>query len=95
MFRFGTAWWKMRVANLVPNQYVELECIDANHVHEGLPDSIRTEWVGSRLQWIIQPQAAKTTISMLHDKLVPSLDCYDICVQGWDFFSGSPFLCKV
>ena len=85
-FRFAPTYWTMRATKLEPNKSVELECIEAHHIHEGLPDSIRKEWEGTKLKWDIQQQGDSTKISFVHEGLVPSLDCYEICEMGWDHF---------
>ena len=85
-FRFDTTDWTMRATKLVHEKSVELECVEAHHVHEGLPASIRKEWEGTKLKWNIQQQGNKTKISFVHEGLVPSLDCYEICEMGWDHF---------
>jgi len=76
----------MRANSLIPDSSVELECIEAHHVHKGLPSSILNEWKGTRLTWKIEKQEDKTKITFVHDGLVPSLDCYEVCEQGWDYF---------
>ena len=102
-FRFGPTYWVMCANCLVPDNYVELECIEAHHVHDGLPASILNEWKGSKLKWEIQKQDKKTKIVLVHEGLKPSLECYEVCEQGWDYFfvnslkkyldtgEGSPF----
>ena len=85
-FRFDPTYWTMRATKLVSNKSVELECIEAHHIHEGVPDSIRKEWEGTKLKWNIQQQGDSTKISFVHEGLVPSLDCYEICEMGWDHF---------
>lgn len=102
-FRFGSTIWVMRAYRLIPDDLVELECIEAHHVHEGLPSSILNEWEGTKLQWKIKKQGREIKIVFVHEGLVPSLDCYDVCGQGWDYFfvnslkqyldtgEGSPF----
>ena len=76
----------MRAIQLVPDKYVELECIEANHIDESSPASIRNEWEGTKLKWTIQQQGTKTKIVFIHEGLTPSLDCYNICEAGWDYF---------
>ena len=61
------------------------------------------EWNGSKLRWEIQKQDKKTKITLVHEGLVSSLECYEVCEQGWDYFfvkslkqylntgEGSPF----
>ena len=85
-FKFGPSYWVMRASNLVPGNLVELECADAHHVHDGLSSSILNEWKGGKLKWSIQKQEQDTKITFIHEGLVPSLECYEVCEQGWDYF---------
>lgn len=85
-FRFGHSYWIMRAHKLVPDKLVELECIEAHHIHDGLSSSILNEWKGSKLKWDIRKKEAKTQIIFVHEGLVPSLECYKVCEQGWDYF---------
>lgn len=89
-FRFDPVYWTMRAEALVPNRHVVLECIDANHIHEGvLPLSAREEWLGTRLRWQIEPCDSATRITFIHEGLVPALACYAICRSGWEHFFGN------
>ena len=82
--------WTFRANVLQPQTYIELECIEAHHIHEGLPESILEEWKGTKLKWNIAPDDKGTKISFTHEGLTPELDCHEICEQGWDhFFLGS------
>lgn len=102
-FRFGSTYWIMRANSLIPDKFVELECIEAHHVHDGLPSLILNEWKDTKLKWSIQKQEEKTKIILVHEGLIPSLECYEACEQGWDYFfvnslkqyldtgKGSPF----
>jgi len=85
-FRFDTTFWTMRVIGLVPDKSVEFECIEAHHFHEGLSELILEEWKGTKLKWKIEVVGDKTKISFVHDGLIPSLNCYDICETGWDYY---------
>ena len=85
-FHLDPTYWTMRFTKLVPDRIVELECIEANHIDEGSPDSIREEWLGTKLRWEIEPGQEGTKISLVHEGLTPSLGCYEICNMGWDYF---------
>lgn len=85
-FKFDPTYWTMRATELIPDKHVELECIEANHVDEGLPASFRSEWEGTKLKWTIQQCGDNTKITFVHDGLAPSLNCYEICEIGWDHF---------
>lgn len=78
--------WTFRPITLEPNRLVEHECVGANHLHDGLPDSIRTEWLGTVMSFEITANGAESLIVFTHQGLAPKLDCYDICEAGWDFF---------
>lgn len=65
-FRFGPTYWLMRANNLVPDTSVELECIEAHHVHEGMSSSILNEWKGTKLKWEIRKHNGKTRIALVH-----------------------------
>lgn len=54
-FTFGQTFWKMTVKNLIANEYVELQCIKAHHVHPDQSSDIESEWRGTKLIWEIQP----------------------------------------
>ena len=103
-FRFGPTYWVMQVTQLIPGQLIELECIQAHHIHEGLPSSIQNEWKGTSLNWEIHEQGPNTKITFTHNGLDPSMNCFEVCEQGWNFFfnqslkqyldtgKGSPFI---
>ena len=76
----------MRVNKLIPDQLIELQCIEANHIHPGSTASIREEWLGSKLKWRIIPDSQGTKILFVHEGLLPNLECYKICEAGWDFY---------
>jgi len=84
-FKFGPTYWVMRANNLAPD-YIELECIEAHHIHDGLPSSILKEWKETKLKWEIKEQDGNTKITLTHEGLIPTLDCFEICKEGWDFF---------
>lgn len=106
-FRFGLTYWVMRASTLIPDEIVELECIEAHHVHDSLPSSILKEWEGTKLKWEIQKQKEKTKIVFVHEGLMPSLRCFEVCEHGWDYFfvnslkqyldtgKGSPFVDEI
>lgn len=87
-FKFppGEAFWTFQATNLVPGKLVDLRCVEANHLHEGMPDAIREEWLGTSLTWHIREEDGKTVIHFVHSGLTPTLHCFEICEAGWDYF---------
>ena len=82
----GKAFWAFQAMNLVPGRLVDLKCVEANHLHEGMPDAIREEWLGTSLTWHIREEDGKTVIQFVHSGLTPTLHCFEICEAGWDYF---------
>lgn len=78
--------WTFLITHFEPNSAVDMQCIDAEHVVEGLPESIREEWLGTTLKWRLQEVESGTRINFTHEGLVAELGCYDTCVAGWDYF---------
>ena len=85
-FRFPPTSWTFRPVRLDPNALAEHECVGANHQHEGLPDTIRTEWLGTKMRFEIEETSVGSKIRFTHEGLRPTLDCFEICETGWDFF---------
>lgn len=81
----GFGYWTFKAILLEPNR-IELECVEALHIHEGKPKEIETEWLGTRAIWDISEHDGVTKIAFLHDGLTPDLLCFDICEAGWDMF---------
>ena len=55
-------------------------------MHEGLPETARTEWLGTKMRFEIEPTVNGSDITFTHIGLQPDLDCFEICQAGWDFF---------
>ena len=50
----------------------------------------KREWSNTQMDFTISPADGKTRISFTHIGLVPGVECYEMCVKGWDqFFKGS------
>jgi len=82
----GVSYWTFEATKLVPGCRVEMECVDALHIHEGQPKEIEQEWLGTKAVFIIESDGDKARIQLEHVGLQPTLLCYDICQAGWDFF---------
>ncbi|GAA0465538.1 hypothetical protein GCM10009096_02680 [Parasphingorhabdus litoris] len=82
----GNGYWTFEATILNPNQCVEMICVDALHLHEGMPKEIETEWLDTRVRWDIHSKGDNTEIAIEHQGLIPQLHCYEICEAGWDMF---------
>lgn len=87
-FRFGTCFNDMRVERLEPGREVRWHCTRAHTVG----DAVRNEgeWVGTELVFhLSEAGPGKTRIAFQHIGLVPSLECYGMCLKGWAHFLNS------
>ncbi len=82
----GKSYWTFEALNLIPNELVELECVGAMHLHEGMPKEIETEWLGSVLRFTISQAGTGSEILFEHQGLKPQLHCFEVCEAGWDYF---------
>ncbi len=90
LFPPGMSYWAFELTILDRPRLVEWTCVDALHVHGGQPEEIEKEWLGTKVNWTITPEAKGTKIEIKHAGLTPELLCYDVCQAGWDkFFLGS------
>lgn len=78
--------WTFEAMSLVPGRLIEMICIDAHHKVEGQPKEIDREWLGTRIIWQFDRIGEKTEITLTHDGLTPQLNCWDICLDGWNHF---------
>ena len=82
----GKGYWIFEATGLEYGRMFEMECVEAFHVHEGMPKEIEKEWLGTKVRWQIEPDGTKTNITIVHQGLVPGLHCYEICEAGWNMF---------
>lgn len=87
-FRFGACYKDMRIEQLEPDNTVRWLCTRAHIVAESVsrPD----EWVGTQIVFRLSDAGqGKTRLDFEHIGLVPSLECYALCQNGWQHFLGS------
>ncbi len=83
----GTSW-SFAAQQLTPHTLVVLRCVAADHHHPGAPDTIRKEWLGTSLRFVLEPVDEATQISFTHEGLTPELTCFGMCEAGWNHFVG-------
>lgn len=85
-FAPNQSYWTFEATVLEPNTLVELQCVDALHLHEGQPKEIEQEWLGTKLVFVIKESDGQTLIDFKHLGLKPKLLCFEVCEAGWDRF---------
>lgn len=85
-FSPNSTYWTFEATTLIPDERVELVCVDAKHIHEGIPQAIEKEWLNTKIVFEIEKIEDGSLIHFTHEGLNPSLLCYDVCEAGWNFF---------
>ncbi|MGZ3618084.1 MAG: SRPBCC family protein [Ktedonobacteraceae bacterium] len=79
-FRSGDMY-KIKVSECIPDKKIAWQVIDSNQTWV----ANETEWTGTTILWEVSAQKDGTRIDMTHIGLVPSIECYNKCTQGWDY----------
>ena len=82
-----TTTWVMTVIEVFPNRSLAWKVAEANHDVESLTK--RDEWKGTTIKWQIAENEIGSKVTLIHQGLVPALECYEMCEAGWDYFLGS------
>lgn len=73
--------YKIKVAQIVPNKKVAWEVTSAHQTWVKDP----AEWVGTKIIWEVKKVPEGTEVHFTHEGLVPQLECFSNCVQGWNY----------
>jgi len=87
--RFGDVHYsKQKLVEFVPDKKVVWLVTDStlNFIKD------KREWTNTRISFEVAEDGSKTRINFTHIGLVPDVECYNLCVQGWDqYIKGSLF----
>ena len=51
----------------------------------------KTEWNDTDVVFEVSAGQSETTVTMTHEGLVPEVECFESCVQGWNQYFGQSF----
>jgi uncharacterized protein YndB with AHSA1/START domain len=86
--RFGQTHKDMRVDRLDAGREVRWHVTQAHIAAGNL--TRRDEWAGTDIVFRLSPAGSgRTRLDFEHVGLVPSLDCYALCDNGWRYFLAS------
>ncbi len=71
-----------KITELVPGKKVAWHVVDSRLTFI----KYKTEWTGTDIVFDIARKGDKTELRFTHVGLVPALECYDACLEGWGFF---------
>ena len=72
------------VTELVPGEKVVWHVADATLTFV----ANRNEWAGTDIVFEIVPMGAETELRFTHRGLVPAIECFEDCSNGWGFYVG-------
>jgi hypothetical protein len=84
---FGETRKTFEIVEAIPNQKIVWLCKKAYIDKDTLKK--KDEWVGTKLIWTITTAENGTTLTVLHEGLNKSFECYDLCEPAWDYFMVS------
>ncbi|GAA6135818.1 hypothetical protein NBRC116188_26080 [Oceaniserpentilla sp. 4NH20-0058] len=83
----GDTAWVMELQGVQENSKLSWSVISAHHNLSSLRKT--DEWKGTNIQWEIDKTESGCIVKLTHNGLIPSLECYEICNNGWQYFLGS------
>ncbi len=85
--RFDRTFKRIKVVELIPDKKIIWEVMDS---YIDIPElKNKSEWNGTKIIWEINPNEYSTDLLMTHLGLNSSLECYNICDDGWVSFMES------
>lgn len=75
----GMHYTRQKMTELIPNKRVAWQVSESNLTF--LTDT--TEWLNTHISFDIATENNQTKVTFTHTGLVPTLECYNNCSQGW------------
>lgn len=80
--RFGETYVTHRVEEISGNKIVWLVTDCYKHWLKGN----KQEWTGTKMVWEIAQDKTAIKVDFTHVGLVPGIECYEGCEEGWNFY---------
>ena len=79
---FGKTFVDFRVTEFVPGNRIVWKVTDCSlHWIQN-----KKEWKDTEIVWDVTEENGRTRIGMTHVGLVPDIECYSNCNDGWNFY---------
>jgi len=81
---FGVeSYWRFKVMEINEPNVIVWQCIESHQDYnlKGIDD----EWINTKLYWSFKEIGDKIVIEFIHEGLIASSVCYEVCSNGWDF----------
>jgi uncharacterized protein YndB with AHSA1/START domain len=75
-------WCRFRLTEVTPTKRIVWRVLDSrlDFVEN------RTEWTGTQVIFDITSTSDGTVLRFTHEGLRPTVECYEACSRGWDFY---------
>jgi hypothetical protein len=84
---FGGTKKTFEIAEIIPDQKITWLCLKAYIDMDKLTK--KDEWIGTRVIWTITTEKNGAVLTILHQGLNESVECYSVCEPAWDYFLNS------
>ena len=84
---FGDTFVDFKITEAVPGSKVVWHV--TNSYLPWLKD--KTEWNDTSVAFVMSAGRSETTVTLTHEGLIPEIECFDHCVQGWNHYFGQSF----
>ncbi|HVX27444.1 MAG TPA: SRPBCC domain-containing protein [Parafilimonas sp.] len=82
--RFGETFVTFEITEIIPERKIVWKVTGCNlHWLNN-----KKEWNNTKVHWLIAKKNNSTKITMMHEGLIPQIECYTNCEKGWNFYVG-------